>query len=59
MEIGVLVGFMGTLVVAFAVLLVVVVVKHRGGPVSAWLISAEERREMASEASLDGGDSRA
>jgi hypothetical protein len=46
MELGMLVGFMGTLVVAFAVLLAVAAVRHGSGPVSAWLISTEERQEM-------------
>jgi hypothetical protein len=56
MELGMLVGFMGTLAVAFAVLLVVTAARGGGaGPVSEWRISAEEREQMAGR----GGDSRA
>jgi hypothetical protein len=60
MELGMLVGFMGTLVVAFAGLLVVTAARGGGaGPVSEWRISPAERREMAGGGSLEGGDPRA
>jgi hypothetical protein len=51
---------MGTLAVAFAVLLVVTAARGGGaGPVSEWRVSAEEREEMAGRGSLEGGDPRA